>query len=98
MVAALTGCTGRATAPHPAAATKIRPTEVRDDPAQATLTDEQRAQRRAEQRDLVTASIEQLRSSAGWQGYLKARRTFHAYTLIIWRAVCQRSADTEFTR
>jgi len=45
------------------------------------LTDEQRAQRRAEQRNLVTASVEQLRSSAGWQAYLKARRTFHSYSV-----------------
>jgi GAF domain-containing protein len=47
----------------------------------APLTDEQREQRRAEQRTLVEASIEQLRSSDGWQAYLKARRTFHGYSL-----------------
>ena len=42
-----------------------------------TLTDEEREQRRAEQRELVRASIEQLRSSDGWQAYLKARARFH---------------------
>jgi hypothetical protein len=49
--------------------------------SRAPLTDEQREQRRAEQRKLVEASIEQLRSSDGWQAYLKARRTFHGYSL-----------------
>ena len=38
-----------------------------------TLSDEEREQRRAEQRELVRASIEQLRSSDGWQAYLKVR-------------------------
>jgi hypothetical protein len=37
----------------------------------APLTDEQREQRRAQQRELVLASIEQLRTSDGWQAYLK---------------------------
>ena len=46
----------------------------------AQLTDAEREQRRAEQRELVMASIEQLRSSDGWQAYLKARRRLHAYS------------------
>ena len=49
-----------------------------------TLTDEEREQRRAEQRELVRASIEQLRSSDGWQAYLKVRSRFHSYS---WRNV-----------
>ena len=49
-----------------------------------TLTDEEREQRRAEQRELVRASIEQLRSSDGWQAYLKVRARFHSYS---WRNV-----------
>jgi len=49
-----------------------------------TLSDEEREQRRAEQRELVRASIEQLRSSDGWQAYLKARARFHSYS---WRNV-----------
>jgi N-terminal domain of anti-restriction factor ArdC len=48
------------------------------------MTDEEREQRRAEQRELVRASVEQLRSSDGWQAYLKARRQFHSYS---WRNV-----------
>ena len=44
-----------------------------------TLTDEEREQRRAQQRELVRASIEQLRSSDGWQAYLKARARFRSY-------------------
>jgi hypothetical protein len=44
------------------------------------LTGEEREQRRAQQRELVKASVEQLRSSEGWRAYLRARRTFHSYT------------------
>ena len=44
------------------------------------LTDEQREQRRAEQRELVIASIEQLRTSNGWQTYLETRRRFPSYS------------------
>jgi antirestriction protein ArdC len=44
------------------------------------LTDQEREQRRAEQRALITASVEQLRTSSGWRAYLKARRTFHSYS------------------
>jgi antirestriction protein ArdC len=48
------------------------------------LTDEQREQQRAQQRELVIASIEQLRTSDGWQAYLHARARFPAYS---WRNV-----------
>jgi antirestriction protein ArdC len=44
------------------------------------LTDRERDARRAEQRALVTAAIEQLRSSEGWQAYLKGRARFRAYS------------------
>lgn len=44
------------------------------------LTDAEREQRRREQRQLVIASIEQLRCSDGWQAYLRARRRFHHYS------------------
>jgi hypothetical protein len=44
------------------------------------LTDSEREARRAEQRALVTAAIEQLRSSEGWQAYLKGRTRFRAYS------------------
>jgi hypothetical protein len=44
------------------------------------LTDSVRDARRAEQRELVTAAIDQLRSSEGWQAYLKGRRYFRAYS------------------
>jgi hypothetical protein len=44
------------------------------------LTEEQREQRRAEQRALVVASIEQLRSSDGWRAYLNARARFRSYS------------------
>ena len=48
------------------------------------LTDEEREARRAAQRELVCASIEQLRTSDGWQSYLNARRRFPSYS---WRNV-----------
>ena len=48
------------------------------------LTDAQREARRAAQRELVRASIEQLRSSDGWQAYLHARRRFPSYS---WRNI-----------
>jgi hypothetical protein len=44
------------------------------------LTDEEREARHAQQRELVTASIEQLRSSDGWRRYLKTRATFRSYS------------------
>jgi antirestriction protein ArdC len=43
-------------------------------------TEEQREQRRIEQRELVVASIEQLRSSDGWRAYLAARARFRSYS------------------
>jgi len=52
--------------------------------AKRPLTDEEREQRRAKQRALVAASIEQLRSSDGWQAYLKTRARFPKYS---WRNV-----------
>jgi antirestriction protein ArdC len=45
-----------------------------------SLTDEERDARRALQRELVTASIEQLRSSEGWCAYLKTRSAFRSYS------------------
>lgn len=46
-----------------------------------TLTDDERAERRAAERELVKASVEQLRSSQGWQAWLAARSRFHRYSL-----------------
>lgn len=45
------------------------------------FSDEKREERHAQQRALITASVEQLRSSDGWRAYLKARRAFHAYSV-----------------
>ncbi len=44
------------------------------------LTEAQREQRRIEQRELVVASIQQLRSSDGWSAYLTARARFRSYS------------------
>jgi hypothetical protein len=46
-------------------------------------TEQEREQRRAQQRELVTASVEQLRSSDGWRRYLKTRAAFRSYSIII---------------
>jgi hypothetical protein len=48
------------------------------------FTDEERRQQRAQQRELVIASIEQLRTSEGRQAYLHARARFPSYS---WRNV-----------
>ena len=48
------------------------------------LTEEEREARRAAQRELVRASIEQLRTSDGWKAYLKARRRLPSYS---WRNI-----------
>ncbi len=44
------------------------------------LTEQEREQRHAQQRELVRASVEQLRCSDGWQAYLHARRHFRLYS------------------
>jgi antirestriction protein ArdC len=59
------------------------------------LTDEEREQHRAQQRELVKDSVEQLRSSEGWRSYLRTRRTFHSYSLgNILLILCQRETAT----
>ena len=45
------------------------------------LSDEERAEKRAAERELMAEAIEQLRSSEGWQRWLRVRRHFHSYSL-----------------
>ena len=45
------------------------------------LSDEERQRRRTQQRELVTASVQQLRSTAGWRRYLATRRAFRSYSV-----------------
>ncbi len=45
------------------------------------LSDEERAEKRAAERKLMAQAIEQLRSSEGWQRWLRVRRHFHSYSL-----------------
>ncbi|MFP5389107.1 MAG: ArdC family protein [Thermoleophilia bacterium] len=45
-----------------------------------TLSDEQRAEKRAAERELAAKAIEELRSSEGWQRWLSGRRQFHRYS------------------
>lgn len=49
-------------------------------PRQA-LTEEQRAQRRAQDREYAKQAVERLRSSEGWQQWLHTRAAFHTYSL-----------------
>jgi len=44
------------------------------------LSDEERAERRAAERRLMAEAVEQLRSSEGWQRWLRVRRHFHSYS------------------
>jgi len=59
-------------------------------PKRRPLTDAERQQRRAEDRQTATAAVEALKSSDGWQAWLKVRRRFHTYSLLIWGGRCQR--------
>jgi hypothetical protein len=49
--------------------------------ASQALTDQQRAERRARERELVRDSVERLRSSDGWQQWLRTRSRFRSYSL-----------------
>jgi N-terminal domain of anti-restriction factor ArdC len=44
------------------------------------LTDEERDERRRADREYARQAVEQLRSSEGWQRWLRTRRHFHAYS------------------
>lgn len=44
------------------------------------LSEEERAEKRAAERELMATAIEQLRSSEGWQRWLSVRRHFHSYS------------------
>jgi antirestriction protein ArdC len=45
------------------------------------LSEEERAEKRAAERELMAKAIEELRSSEGWQRWLRVRRHFHSYSL-----------------
>jgi antirestriction protein ArdC len=54
------------------------------------LTDEERAEKRAAERKLMAAAVDSLRSSDGWQRWLRVRRHFRTYSfanqlLIAWQ-------------
>lgn len=50
-------------------------------PRRRALTEPERAAKRAAEREQMQAAIEALKSSEGWQRWLRARRHFHAYSL-----------------
>lgn len=50
-------------------------------PKRTPLTEAEREQRRAADREFVQQAVEQLRSSEGWQRWLATRRHFHTYSL-----------------
>lgn len=45
------------------------------------LTDEQRAERRAQDRETAQRAVAELKTSAGWQRWLRVRQSFHFYSL-----------------
>jgi hypothetical protein len=45
------------------------------------LTDDERAERRAQDREYARQAVEQLRSSDGWNAWLTARASFRNYSL-----------------
>lgn len=45
------------------------------------LTDKERAEKRAAERELMAEAVDQLCSSEGWQRWLDVRRHFHSYSL-----------------
>ena len=47
------------------------------------LTEAERAERRARDRDRLQHATEALLSIDGWQRWVKARTTFHSYSLVI---------------
>jgi len=47
---------------------------------QTRLTEEERAERRARDREYAQLAVEQLRSSNGWQQWLRTRASFHTYS------------------
>ena len=49
-------------------------------PSRSKLSEEDRAQKRAAERELMAEAIEQLRSSEGWKRWLDVRRYFHCYS------------------
>ena len=49
-------------------------------PSRPRLSEEDRAQKRAAERELMAEAIEQLRSSEGWKRWLDVRRHFHSYS------------------
>lgn len=48
-----------------------------------TPTDSEREARRAAERDLMTRAVQALTHSDGWRRWLRVRRHFHAYRLVI---------------
>ena len=47
----------------------------------APLTEEERAQKRAADREYVQQAVEALRTSDGWRRWLATRAVFHRYSL-----------------
>lgn len=63
----------------------VSPARSRNEPrsrrATCRLTDEQRAKKRAAERERMERAVEELRSSEGWQAWLQTRSRFHRYSL-----------------
>ena len=64
-------------------------------PSGARSTVEEREQRRAAERELAERAVEELRTSAGWQRWLRVRRYFHRYTAGILSGGCRRRVGVD---
>jgi hypothetical protein len=52
-------------------------------PKPTSLTEEERAQKRAADREYAQQAVEALRTSEGWRQWLAIRAVFHNYSLVI---------------
>lgn len=52
-------------------------------------SEEERAERRAREREQMREAVEALRGGEGWRRWLAARRHFHDYSLVISGRICR---------
>ncbi len=57
-------------------------------------TDAERDARRNADRAHLEEATRELPSSEGWQRWVKTRRSFHRYRLLIWSGWCRQHSDT----
>jgi len=97
MIAPLSGRGGRRIGPAPGEAL---PKEVVMSRRRRTMTEAEREERRREDRERLADAVAELRSSAGWQRWLRTRAVFHNYslnnTLLLSLQCCQRGIEPTY--